>query len=280
MSERLKFRNVHIGVTSWVIQGRFAENMRERSKDVDDMEIVLFDTPQGSNIPKKDEVMELRGLCQELGMTCTVHFPEDVCFSTDAAERTRCEDQCLRTAELFAPLEPFAWILHLDGEHRGGFPSYDMDSWREKTAKSAERIAASVEDRTKICVENLDFDYDRSIGGLAPYFDAAKPKNWKDVNAYRIGISHQWSDTLKLMAGFAIDKTPVPSSTLGFELPDSDAKLYSVGFEYKVTQNLKMGLAYLYDDKEERSATNSAGVNGKFTDSAAHLLTASFKYKF
>ncbi|WNY97751.1 OmpP1/FadL family transporter [Sulfurospirillum sp. 'SP'] len=128
--------------------------------------------------------------------------------------------------------------------------------------------------------ENLDFDYDRSIGGLAPYFDAAKPKNWKDVNAYRIGISHQWSDTLKLMAGFAIDKTPVPSSTLGFELPDSDAKLYSVGFEYKVTQNLKMGLAYLYDDKEERSATNSAGVNGKFTDSAAHLLTASFKYKF
>ena len=159
MSERLKFRNVHIGGTSWVIQGTFAENMRELSKDVDDMEIVLFDTPQGSNIPKKDEVMELRGLCQELGMTCTVHFPEDVCFSTDAAERTRCEDQCLRTAELFAPLEPFAWILHLDGEHRGGFPSYDMDSWREKTAKSAERIAASVEDRTKICVENLDFDY-------------------------------------------------------------------------------------------------------------------------
>lgn len=130
--------------------------------------------------------------------------------------------------------------------------------------------------------KDLDFNYDTVLSDPVLYaaFDASKPKNWKDVNAYRIGISHQWSDTLKLMAGFAIDKTPVPSSTLGFELPDSDAKLYSVGFEYKVTQNLKMGLAYLYDDKEERSATNSAGVNGKFTDSAAHLLTASFKYKF
>ncbi len=136
--------------------------------------------------------------------------------------------------------------------------------------------------------KDLDFNYDVALSTTSvpvvgsPYaaFDAARSKNWKDVNAYRIGISHQWSDTLKLMAGFAIDKTPVPSSTLGFELPDSDAKLYSVGFEYKVTQNLKMGLAYLYDDKEERSATNSAGVNGKFTDSAAHLLTASFKYKF
>lgn len=85
------------------------------------------------------------------------------------------------------------------------------------------------------------------------------------------------------MAGFAIDKSPAPNSTLGFELPDSDAKLYSVGFEYKVTQNLKMGLAYLYDDKEDRTITSRASATapyGTFTDSAAHLVTASLKYKF
>ena len=87
------------------------------------------------------------------------------------------------------------------------------------------------------------------------------------------------------MLGFAIDKSPVPANTLGFELPDSDAKLYSIGFEYKVTQNLKMGLAYLYDDKEDRTVTNRSVPNptapyGTFSDSGAHLLTASFKYKF
>lgn len=127
--------------------------------------------------------------------------------------------------------------------------------------------------------KNLDFNYDRALAG----FDAAIPKNWKDTNAYRIGVSHQYSDALKLMAGFAIDKSPVPDSTIGFELPDSDAKLYSVGFEYKVTQNLKMGLAYLYDDKEDRSVNQGVGlgkINGTFSDSSAHLLTASFKYKF
>jgi long-chain fatty acid transport protein len=128
--------------------------------------------------------------------------------------------------------------------------------------------------------KNLDFNYDTTLNaGATAVFDNPIAKNWKDSNAYRIGVSHQWSDTLKLMAGFAIDKSPVPSSTLGFELPDSDAKLYSVGFEYKVTQNLKMGLAYLYDDKEDRTVSNGT-VNGKFTDSSAHLLTASFKYKF
>ncbi len=135
--------------------------------------------------------------------------------------------------------------------------------------------------------ENLDFNYDRSIGVLAPYFDTAKPKNWKDVNAYRLGITHQYSDALKLMAGFAIDKNPAPDATLGFELPDSDAKLYSVGFEYKLDKQMSFGLAYLYDDKESRTIDNRVneadprtGIHGTFTDSAAHLVTASLKYKF
>jgi len=128
--------------------------------------------------------------------------------------------------------------------------------------------------------DSLDFQFDNATAETN--LGTVKPKNWKDVNAYRIGLSHQYSDALKLMAGFAIDKTPVPDSTLGFELPDSDAKLYSVGFEYKVTQKLKVGLAYLYDEKEERTvvSTSASSASGTFTDSTAHLVTASFKYKF
>jgi len=126
--------------------------------------------------------------------------------------------------------------------------------------------------------DKLDFNYDRSIGVLAPSFDAPKDKLWKDVNAYRIGVTHQYSDALKLMAAFAIDKNPAPDSTLSYELPDSDAKLYSVGFEYKLDKQMSIGMAYLFDDKESR--TVNASVNGTFTDSAAHLVTASLKYKF
>ena len=132
--------------------------------------------------------------------------------------------------------------------------------------------------------DSLDFQFDNTNAEAA--LGVKRQKNWKDVNAYRIGVSHQYSDALKLMAGFAIDKTPVPNNTLGFELPDSDAKLYSVGFEYKLSQNLKMGLAYLYDVKEDRTvsnynaATNQTGSTGTFSNSVAHLVTASFKYKF
>jgi len=125
--------------------------------------------------------------------------------------------------------------------------------------------------------DKLDFDFtNASLEGI---FGAVSQKQWKDVNAYRVGVAHQYSDTLKLMAGFAIDKNPIPDNRVSFELPDSDAKLYSVGFEYKLDKQMSIGMAYLYDDKESRAVSN-AGVVGEFTDSAAHLVTASFKYKF
>lgn len=129
--------------------------------------------------------------------------------------------------------------------------------------------------------KNLDFNYTGTLPGsiLPSAFDAAIPKNWKDSDTYRIGITHQYSDKLKLMVGFAIDKSPVPSDTLGFELPDSDAKLYSLGFEYKVNKQTSVGLAYLYDSKKTRTITNSH-VKGTFKDASAHLVTASIKYRF
>jgi len=112
-------------------------------------------------------------------------------------------------------------------------------------------------------------------------FGAVTSKNWKDVNTYRLGVTHQYSDKLKLMAAFAIDENPVPDSTVSFELPDSDAKLYSVGFEYKMNDSMKIGLAYLYDQKESRTVMGGAGhPNGTFEDASAHLVTVSMKYKF
>ncbi len=129
--------------------------------------------------------------------------------------------------------------------------------------------------------KNLDFNYSHALSDpyLKAKFDDPIPKNWKDTNAYRIGITHQYNNKLKLMAGFAIDKSPVPTATLGFELPDADAKLYSVGFEYKYSKKISLGMSYLYDDKDSRIVNNS-NINGTFTHIRADLLTAAIKYRF
>lgn len=131
--------------------------------------------------------------------------------------------------------------------------------------------------------KNLDFNYNTDFASnpfnpLYP-FDAPSAKNWKDSNTYRLGITHEYSDKLTLMAGYSYDETPVPDSSLGFELPDADAQLYSFGFSYKIRPDITVGLAYLYSDKKVRSVNNTY-TQGKFTGSGAHLVTTGITYRF
>lgn len=128
--------------------------------------------------------------------------------------------------------------------------------------------------------KNLDFNYAQDFTTNPFYggFDRNVPKNWDDSNAWRISLTYDMKNNFILMAGFAVDENPIPNSTLGFELPDSDALLYSLGVRYKINGNMEMGVAYLYDDKESRTVSNGT-VNGTFEDAAAHLVTFGFTYK-
>jgi len=128
--------------------------------------------------------------------------------------------------------------------------------------------------------DKLDFNYAYPLGGaLKAVFDDPKAKNWVNTDAFRFGVTHRCTDKLTAMVGFAIDKNPIPDSTLGFELPDSDAKIYSIGFRYQKDDRLTLGVAYLYDDKESRHVSNSS-ISGTFDKSAAQLLTVGLRYRF
>jgi long-chain fatty acid transport protein len=86
------------------------------------------------------------------------------------------------------------------------------------------------------------------------------------------------------MVGFAVDENPVPDRTLGYELPDSDAKLYSIGFRYVVNDRLEIGAAYLRSVKEKRtitaSAGNTQGIDGEFSDGGAQVINVGGSYRF
>jgi long-chain fatty acid transport protein len=130
---------------------------------------------------------------------------------------------------------------------------------------------------------DLDFTYGRSIFPYSIPFTNPVAKNWKDSNAYRLGLTYKASDMFTLMAGFAYDETPVPSETLGFELPDSNAYLFSLGARFKVTSQMDLGLGLLYDMKSSRTVIQDNGdgtVTGKFTDASALLVSAGLSYKF
>ena len=81
------------------------------------------------------------------------------------------------------------------------------------------------------------------------------------------------------MAGLAYDETPVPEATLGYELPDSDAWLVSLGGRYQIDQSWNIGLSGLVDMKDNRDVHNSS-INGEFSNARAYLVTAGIEYRF
>jgi long-chain fatty acid transport protein len=128
--------------------------------------------------------------------------------------------------------------------------------------------------------EKLDFNFTPQVPGNP--FEAAVPKDWDDGDAFRLGVTYGLNDTITLMAGFAYDKNPQPENRVTFDLPDSDAYLYSLGMQYKVSDKMELGIGALYDYKETRTvAVNPTDrVYGEFTDASALLISVGMNYRF
>ena len=128
--------------------------------------------------------------------------------------------------------------------------------------------------------DTLDFNYSAPLNNpvLSTVFDTPQTRAWSDTDSFRISAEYDLQNGLVLMAGFAIDENPAPDENLGFELPDSDALLYSFGARYQINEQLEVGAAYLYDDKESRTVHNGV-INGTIDEAAAHLFTVGLTWK-
>lgn len=126
--------------------------------------------------------------------------------------------------------------------------------------------------------EKLDFNFKDPLvesSSLGQPID----KKWEDAHAIRFGIIHNFNYKFTGLAGIAYDTTPIPEKTLGFELPDSDGWIFSLGGIYRLTKNAELGISYLYVTKYERNVYNPK-INGKFSDLSAHLINLSLDYRF
>jgi long-chain fatty acid transport protein len=128
-------------------------------------------------------------------------------------------------------------------------------------------------------IQELDFAYNQSyLGTIFDGFDRPLIKNWDDSDALRFGITYQLTERLTTTLGFAIDNTPIPDETVGFELPDSDAYMYGLGFQFKKCDRLSMGISYMYYHTTSRAVSSQSvagvpGIEGNFTDGGAHAVT-------
>lgn len=125
--------------------------------------------------------------------------------------------------------------------------------------------------------EDLDLDFDDPMAEAI--FGPPQPKNWDDTDAFRISASYAFNEQFTGMLGFAVDSNPVPDETIGFQLPDSDPLLFSIGGRYNINEQASLGLGVLYDYKESRKVNNAEAV-GEFENASAWLVSVGFSYKF
>ena len=130
--------------------------------------------------------------------------------------------------------------------------------------------------------KTLDFNYPGGPALLeATPFGAPAYKGWKDSSTYRLGFTHVYNEAWTSMAAVAYDETPVPDLSLGFELPDSDAWVVSLGGRYNVDKQLSIGASALASIKDTRTVDQgAAGIQGKFSEAAAYLIAVGLEYKF
>lgn len=137
--------------------------------------------------------------------------------------------------------------------------------------------------------KELDFEYGDATAAQRtnPYFkkfDDPKRRDWKNSDAYRIGIAHDATDRLRLMGAVTFDEAASRTYTTGYDLPDTNSVIYAAGFNYKITDALELGASYFYQNRKARDAKHVSGnlydPNGRFERGNAQAINLGVKYKF
>lgn len=146
MINDLPFR---LGATSYVYRGDLVHNVERLAGQVDDIELILFDLPDGtSNLPDAATVRDLAALAGAHDLTYTVHLPLDL--RHDAAARHPSLHMAARVIDLTAALTPYAYVFHLDGQ------DVAAPGWPDQAQRALDELAALVDNPQQLALENLE----------------------------------------------------------------------------------------------------------------------------
>ncbi len=180
-SHNLPFR---IGTTSYIVPDDLLVNARYLVDKVQDMQLVLFDMPGGpTNLPNAQTVTALANLAAEYAFTYTVHLISDLNWDDGAHPSLA---QARQVIELTQALQPWAYILHLDGKAVRApdtLPA-SLQKWQAERVRALESVANWAGHPTLLAVENLE--------GYAP--DFVQPVVQQTQVSRCVDVGHLWLD--------------------------------------------------------------------------------------
>ncbi len=150
-----------LGTTSYILPADLVPNVEFLGPLVDDVELVLFESEEASNLPNADVIDRLAELKCTRQLTYTVHLPLDIQLGNpDEVVRRRSVEQCMRIVDITRPLAPFAYIVHFHGEMRGKRPAQEIECWRRALDRSVRELQLSGAEPEDLCVETLDYPFE------------------------------------------------------------------------------------------------------------------------
>jgi sugar phosphate isomerase/epimerase len=157
LKNRFSFR---LGTTSYILPADLITNVRYLAPYVDDIELVLFEADDESNLPDDQAIRMLNEVACSSDLSYTVHLPLGLRLgSLGEEERHSSVTKALRVVELTSSLNPAAYVLHFEGEHRGSTPSENIAGWTKSLRKSVSELLRPGTPPHLFCVETLDYPF-------------------------------------------------------------------------------------------------------------------------
>ena len=113
-------------------------------------------------------------------------------------------------------------------------------------------------------LEDLKAHFPTPLPGLLGGFPISGfllPQNWKDASTIRFGGSYKLTDSFEARAGFALEQTPIPASTLSPIIPGADYMSLTAGLGYK-WKSLNFDLGYMAVFYKTRRVNNNVLETG------------------
>lgn len=147
-----------LGCTSYNLPENILPNVQMLAPFVDDVEIVLFESDDSLAFPSLQIIDELVEIANTHNLTYTIHLPTDkLVVPQTTQQRKQFIRQIQTIIEKTDKMNPFAYILHLNGISNAA-SSAEVSQWQSQCTDLGHELSLiSGLDKTKLCLENLDY---------------------------------------------------------------------------------------------------------------------------
>lgn len=149
-----------LGTTSYIYPADLVPNAELLGNFFDEIQLLLFESTQDSNIPDEHTIEKLMRLAEKNNFRYSVHLPTDA-YPGDENEEVRTGSmerifKILRTSE---KLVPTCFVLHYENRTSTGSVFSDRQKWREQLARSTSELIDAGMSPDALCIENLSYPY-------------------------------------------------------------------------------------------------------------------------